>query len=382
MEFSLSEEQTQIRATARQFAEEVIKPRAEEMDRTGEFPLEIVRQMGALGLLGLPFPEKYGGAGADYLSYCLAIEEIGRGDASLGITMEAHVSLGASPFYLFGSEEQKQRYLVPLAQGTALWAFGLTESEAGSDSGSTQTRAERQGDQWVINGSKMFITNAGTAMTAGVTIAAATARRQNDRPEVTNIIIPQGTPGYSIGQPLKKMGWRASDTRPLTFEDCRVPLENTLGKRGEGFHQFMRILDGGRVAIAALSVGLAQACLDESLRYAKERRQFNKPISRFQAIQFKLADMEMEIELARLMYYKAAWLHMQGQPYTREAAIAKLFASETAKRAADQAVQIHGGYGFMDEYPVSRYYRNVKAHEIGEGTSEVQRMLIAKHLLK
>jgi short/branched chain acyl-CoA dehydrogenase len=381
MDFSLNEEQIEIQRTARQFAEEVIKPRAEEMDRTSQFPYDIVRQMGELGLLGLPFPEAYGGAGADFLTYLLALEEIGRGDASVGITMEAHVSLGTSPFYLFGTEEQKQRYLPPLVQGKQLWAFGLTEPGAGSDSGSTETRAELRDGRWHINGSKMFITNAGTEMTGGITLAAATGRRPDGRPEVTNIIVPQGTPGYSIGQPLHKMGWRASDTRPLTFEDCQVPEENVLGRRGEGFQQFMQILDAGRVAIAALSVGLAQACLDESVKYSKERQQFGRPISAFQAIQFKLADMTMEIELARLMYYKAAWLHMQERPYTREAAMAKLFASETAKRAADQAVQIHGGYGFMDEYPVSRYYRNVKAHEIGEGTSEVQRMLIAKHLM-
>jgi short/branched chain acyl-CoA dehydrogenase len=380
MDFSLNEEQREIQRTARAFAEEVIMPRAEEMDRTGEFPYEIIRQMGELGLLGLPFPEEYGGAGADFLTYCLALEEIGRGDASVGITMEAHVSLGTSPFYLFGSEAQKQQYLPLLTQGKQLWAFGLTEPGAGSDSGSTETRAELRDGRWHINGSKMFITNAGTQMTGGVTLAAATGRRPDGRPEVTNIIVPQGTPGYSIGKPLKKMGWRASDTRLLTFEDCQVPEEHMLGKRGEGFQQFMQILDAGRVAIAALSVGLAQACLDESLKYSRERQQFGRPIGAFQAIQFKLADMSMEIELARLMYYKAAWLHMQGRPYGREAAMAKLFASETAKRAADQAVQIHGGYGFMDEYPVSRYYRNVKAHEIGEGTSEVQRMLIAKHL--
>jgi len=380
MDFSLSDEQMEIQKTARAFAEEVIKPRAEEMDRTGEFPYDIIRQMGALGLLGLPFPERYGGAGADFLAYCLAIEEIGRGDASVGITMEAHVSLGGSPFYLFGTEEQKQCYLVPLAQGKQLWAFGLTEPGAGSDSGSTQTRADLRDGRWHINGAKMFITNAGTEMTGGVTIAAATGKRPDGRPEVTNIIVPQGTPGYVIGKPLKKMGWRASDTRPLSFEDCQAPEENVLGRRGEGFHQFMQILDSGRVAIAALSVGLAQACLDESLKYAQERQQFGRAIGTFQAIQFKLADMGMEIELARLMYYKAAWLHVQGRAYTKEAAMAKLFASETAKRAADQAVQIHGGYGFMDEYPVSRYYRNVKAHEIGEGTSEVQRMLIAKQL--
>ncbi|HEY7349335.1 MAG TPA: acyl-CoA dehydrogenase family protein [Ktedonobacterales bacterium] len=380
MDFSLSDEQMEIQRTARAFAEEVIQPRAEEMDRTGEFPYDIVRQMGELGLLGLPFPEEYGGAGADFLSYCLALEEIGRGDASVAITMEAHVSLGCMPFALFGTEEQKQRYLPPLVQGKQLWSFGLTEPGAGSDSGSTQTRAELRDGQWRINGSKMFITNAGTDMSAGVTIAAATGRRPDGRPEVTNIIVHQGTPGYHIGKPLKKMGWRASDTRPLSFEDCQVPAEQTLGQCGEGFRQFMQILDGGRVAIAAMSVGLAQACLDESLKYARERQQFGKPISAFQAIQFKLADMAMEIELARLMYYKAAWLHMQERPYSKEAAMAKLFASEAAKRAADQAVQIHGGYGFMDEYPVSRYYRNVKAHEIGEGTSEVQRMLIAKHL--
>jgi butyryl-CoA dehydrogenase len=380
MDFSLSDEQMEIQRTARAFAEEVIKPRAEEMDQTGEFPYDIVGQMGALGLMGLPFPEEYGGAGADFLSYCLALEEIGRGDASVAITLEAHVSLGSMPFYLFGTEEQKQRYLPLLTQGKQLWSFGLTEPEAGSDSGNTQTHAELIDGQWHINGSKVFITNAGTDISGGVTIAASTGRRPDGRPEVTNLIVPRGTPGYHIGQPFKKMGWRASDTRPLTFEDCRVPEEQMLGRCGEGFQQFMRILDGGRVAIAAMSVGLAQACLDESLKYAHQRQQFGRPISAFQAIQFKLADMATEIELARLMYYKAAWLHMQGRPYTKEAAIAKLFASETAKRAADQAVQIHGGYGFMDEYPVSRYYRNVKAHEIGEGTSEVQRMLIAKHL--
>jgi butyryl-CoA dehydrogenase len=380
MDFTLNEEQQAIRETCREFAEQEIKPLAEEMDRTGEFPYEIIRQMGELGLLGLPFPEEYGGAGADFLSYCLAIEEISRGDVSIGITMEAHTSLGASPFFLFGSEEQKKRYLPPLARGEQLWAFGLTEPEAGSDSGGTQTRAVLREGYWFINGSKSFITNAGTEITGGVTITAVTGNRPDGHNEITNIIVPVGTPGYIFGNAYKKMGWKASDTRPLTFEDCKVPEGNILGQRGDGFKQFMQILDGGRVAIAALSVGLAQACLDEALGYAKERKQFGKPLSRFQAIQFKLADMDMEIELARLMYYKAAWLHMQGKPYTREASMAKLFASETAKRAADQAVQIHGGYGFMDEYPVSRYWRSVKVNEIGEGTSEVQRMLIAKLL--
>jgi short-chain 2-methylacyl-CoA dehydrogenase len=380
MDFSLNEEQTAIRETCRDFAEQEIKPRAEEMDRTGKFPYDIVRKMGELGLLGLPFPEEYGGAGADFLSYCIAIEEISRGDVSVGITMEAHTSLGASPFHLFGSKRQKEHYLVPLARGEKLWAFGLTEPGAGSDSGGTQTRAVLNDGYWHINGSKAFITNAGTDMTSGVTITAVTGRRPDNRNEITNIIVPRDTPGYIIGNAYKKMGWKASDTRPLTFDDCKVPEGDILGKRGDGFKQFMQILDAGRVAIAALSVGLAQACLDEALAYAKERKQFGQSISTFQAIQFKLADMDTEIELARLMYYKAAWLHMQGKPYTREASIAKLFASETAKRAADQAVQIHGGYGFMDEYPVSRYWRSVKINEIGEGTSEVQRMLIAKLL--
>lgn len=380
MDFSLNDEQLAIRETCREFAEREIKPLAEEMDRTSQFPYALIKQMGELGLLGLPFPEQYGGAGADFLSYCLAIEEISRGDVSVGITMEAHTSLGCMPFYLFGSEKQRQHYLPALTSGEQLWSFGLTEPEAGSDSGGTQTRAVLCDGCWRINGAKAFITNAGTRITGGVTITAVTGTRSSGRKEITNIIIPRGTPGYLIGNPYKKMGWKASDTRPLTFEDCMVPADDILGQRGDGFKQFMQILDAGRIAIAALSVGLAQACLDEALSYASTRRQFGQPLSKFQAIQFKLADMDTEIELARLMYYKAAWLHMQGKPCTREAAQAKLFASETAKRAADQAVQIHGGYGFMDEYPVSRYWRSVKVNEIGEGTSEVQRMVIAKHL--
>lgn len=380
MDFTLNDEQTMIRNMCREFAEEEIKPHAEELDRTAAFPYEIVRKMGGLGLLGLPFPEEYGGAGADYLSYCLALEEIGRGDASVGITMEAHTSLGATPFYLFGSDEQKQRYLTPLAQGKQLWSFGLTEPNAGSDSGGTETHAERESDHWRINGAKTFITNAGTDMSAGVTITAVTGKTDDGHKAITNFIVPKGTPGYHIGAAYHKMGWKASDTRPLTFEDCMIPDEQRLGDVGDGFRQFMLILDGGRVAIAALNVGLAQACFDEAKQYSSERKQFGRPIGAFQAIQFKLADMAMEIELSRLMYYKAAWLHMQGLPFSREASMAKLFSSETAKRCADQAVQIHGGYGFMDEYPVSRFWRNVKVHEIGEGTSEVQRQIIAKHL--
>lgn len=380
MDFALSDEQQMIRTLCRDFAEAEIKPRAEEMDRTAAFPYDIVRKMGELGLLGLPFPEEYGGAGADFLAYCIALEEIGRGDAAVGITIEAHTSLGSTPFFLYGTEEQKQRYLVPLARGEQLWAFGLTEPGAGSDSAGTQTRAELRGGTWYINGAKNFITNAGTDMTGGVTITAVTGMQADGHKQITNFIVPQGTPGYIIGNPYHKMGWRASDTRPLSFEDCQVPDENRLGGRGDGFRQFMLILEAGRVAIAALSVGLAQAAYDEALRYARERQQFGKPISSFQAIEFKLADMAMEIELSRLMYYKAAWLHMQGEPFAKEAAMAKLYASETAKRCCDQAVQIHGGYGFMDEYPVSRFWRNVKVHEIGEGTSEVQRILIYKHL--
>ena len=380
MDFTLTDEQRMIREMCREFAEEEIKPRAEEMDRTAEFPYDLVRKMGELGLLGLPFPEAYGGAGADFLAYCVALEEIGRGDAAVAITMEAHTSLGAMPFYLFGTEEQKQTYLAPLARGEQLWAFGLTEPGAGSDSAGTQTRAELRKGHWHINGAKNFITNAGTDITGGVTITAVTGTMPDGHKEITNLIVPKGTPGYVIGNPYHKMGWRASDTRPLSFEDCQVPEGNVIGKRGDGFRQFMQILDGGRVAIAAMSVGLAQACLDASLAYARERQQFGRAIAGFEVIQFKLADMATEIELARLMYYKAAWLHMSDRPYTREASMAKLYASETARRSADQAVQIHGGYGFMDEYPVSRYWRNVKAHEIGEGTSEVQRLIIAKQL--
>ncbi|HEX9067416.1 MAG TPA: acyl-CoA dehydrogenase family protein, partial [Ktedonobacterales bacterium] len=360
MDFTLNAEQEMIRDMCRDFAEEEIKPRAEEMDKTGTFPVDIIQKMGKLGLLGLPFPEEQGGAGADFLSYCLALEEIGRGDASVGITMEAHTSLGATPFHLYGSKEQQETYLAPLARGEMLWAFGLTEPNAGSDSGGTETHAERSGESWVVNGSKAFITNAGTEMSGGVTITAVTGKTADGHKEITNFIVPRGTPGYEIGNLYHKMGWKASDTRPLSFENCVVPVGNILGEVGTGFKQFMHILDLGRVAIAALSVGLAQACLDESLKYARERHQFGKPIAAFQAISFKLADMAMEIELARLMYYKAAWQHMQGQPFRKEASMAKLFASETAKRAADQAVQIHGGYGFMDEYPVSRFWRNVK----------------------
>ncbi|HVC82296.1 MAG TPA: acyl-CoA dehydrogenase family protein [Chloroflexota bacterium] len=380
MNFDLTDEQRLIQNTVRDFAQAEVAPRAEEMDRTHRFPYDLVAKMADLGLMGLPYPEKYGGAGGDTVSYAIAVEEVSRADASTGITLAAHVSLGSAPFYLFGSEEQKQEYLVPLARGERLWGFGLTEPEAGSDAGATRTRAEARDGQWVVNGSKCFITNSGTRITGGVTIAAVTGKRTDGKSEISTIIIPSSTPGFQVEPPYNKMGWRASDTHGLTFTDCAVPQGNLLGVRGGGYKQFLEILDGGRISVAALSVGLAQACFDASLRYANERRQFGQPIGKFQAIQFKLADMATEIEMARLMTYKAAWLKDRKRDFSLVAGMAKLYASEASKRAADQAVQIHGGYGFMDEYPVSRYYRDCKINEIGEGTSEVQRLVIARHL--
>jgi len=380
MDFSLTSEQTLIRDTCRDFGRQVVAPRAEEMDRTGAFPYDVVAQMADLGLLGLPVPEQYGGAGGDTVSYALAVEEISRADASTGITMAAHVSLGATPFYLFGSVEQKEQYLTPLAKGQQLWSFGLTEPEAGSDAGSPRTRAELRDGAWVVDGSKVFITNSGTKMSGGVTISAVTGKAARDRPEISNIIIPKGAPGYNIAPPYHKMGWRASDTHELSFQECAVPQENMLGPRGMGYKQFLQVLDGGRISVAALSVGLAQACYDAAFAYATERRQFGQPISKFQAISFKLVDMATDIEMARMMTLKAAWEKDSGKDYRATAGMAKLFASEAATRAANQAVQIHGGYGFMDEYAVSRYFRDCKVNEIGEGTSEVQRVVLAKLL--
>jgi alkylation response protein AidB-like acyl-CoA dehydrogenase len=377
MDFAFTAEQEEFRKTVRAFAEEVIAPRAEEMDSTEEFPVDIVRKMGEIGLFGLPFPEQYGGGGADFTALCVAIEELARVDSSMAITLEAGVGLGAMPVFLFGTEEQKQRWLVPLARGEAIAGFGLTEPQAGSDSGATKTRAALDGGEWVINGAKVFITNVGTPISLFVTITALTGGTG----EISNIIVPVGTPGFSAGKKYRKIGWHASDTRELSFADCRVPEENLLGARGEGFKNFMVILDGGRVAIGALAVGLAQGCLEASLAYAKERRQFGKPIAEFQAIQFKLADMAVATELARLAVYRAAWMKDQGLPFKREAAIAKLYSSEAAVDAARQAVQIHGGYGYINEFAVSRFYRDSKILEIGEGTSEVQRMLIARELL-
>ncbi len=380
MNFDLTDEQRLIQQTVRDFAQSEVAPRAEEMDRTHQFPYDLVATMADLGLMGLPYPERYGGAGGDTVSYAIAVEEVSRADASTGITLAAHVSLGSAPFYLFGSEAQKQDYLVPLARGERLWGFALTEPEAGSDAGATRTRAQLDDGNWVINGSKCFITNSGTLITAGVTVAAVTGTRPDGKSEISTIIVPSGTPGFQVDPPYNKMGWRASDTHGLTFTDCAVPEENLLGTRGGGYKQFLEVLDGGRISVAALSVGLAQACLDASLAYAKQRRQFGQPIGKFQAIQFKLADMATDIEMARLMTYKAAWLKDQKRDFSLTAGMAKLYASEASKRAADQAVQIHGGYGFMDEYAVSRYYRDCKINEIGEGTSEVQRLVIARQL--
>jgi short-chain 2-methylacyl-CoA dehydrogenase len=379
MDFDLNSDQLDVQKLCREFADGEIAPHAEAWDAKAEFPLDVVKKMGALGLLGLPFPERYGGAGADTVSYALAVMEIGRGDASVGITMAAHVSLGASPLLLFGTEAQKQKFLVPLAQGEQLWAFGLTEPQAGSDAGATKTTAELKNGKWVVNGTKCFITNAGTPITGGVTITAVTGA-SGGKTEISNIIVPQDTPGYSRAKPYKKMGWRASDTRELSFQNAEVPEENLLGTRGNGFRQFLDILDGGRISVGALSVGLAQACYDASAKYAKERHQFGQAISKFQAIQFQLVDMAVEIDLARTAVLKAAWLKDQGRDFAQAAAMAKLYSGEVSRRCANAAVQIHGGYGFMDEYPVSRYWRDCKINEIGEGTNEVQRMVIARQL--
>ena len=380
MNFDLSDEQSLIRQTAHDFAQNEVAPVAAEYDQQAAFPYPLVEKMADLGFMGLPIPEQYGGAGADTLSYALAVEEISRADASVGITLAAHVSLGTMPFVLFGSEEQKQEYIPDLAAGHKLWAFGLTEPNAGSDAGATQTRAHLADGQWKINGSKSFITNSGTTITGGVTITAVTGQTGEGKREISNIIVPTGTPGYSVAKDYHKMGWRASDTHELAFRDSEVPEGNLLGVRGMGFHQFLTILDGGRISVAALSVGLAQASLDASLKYAHERTQFGKAIGKYQAIQFKLADMATAIEHARLMTYKAAWLKDNGRDFALTAGMAKLYASRVATECADHAVQIHGGYGIMEEYPVARYWRDVKIGEIGEGTSEVQRLVIARQM--
>jgi alkylation response protein AidB-like acyl-CoA dehydrogenase len=379
MIFDLSDDHRLIQETVRDFARNEVAPVAEELDREKRFPYEIVAQLGELGLMGIPFPEEYGGAGGDSLAYTLAVEELARIDSSVAITMCAHTSLGTQPIYLFGSEEQKQRYMPDLCAGRRLGAFGLTEPEAGSDAGNTKTRAALEDGEWVVNGAKQFITNAGTDISAQVVITAVTGQDAG-RSEISNLIVENGTPGYEPGEPYRKMGWNASDTRPLTFTDCRVPEENLLGPRGAGFKQFLHILDVGRIGVAAMGIGVAQGALDEALKYAKERVAFGRPISKFQAIQGKLADMATEIEAARLLTYKAAYLKDQGRPFSLTAAQAKLKSGRLAVRATEEAVQIHGGYGYIEEYPVCRFYRDAKILTIGEGTDEIQQMVIARAL--
>jgi alkylation response protein AidB-like acyl-CoA dehydrogenase len=373
--FDLSPEHELVRTTVREFAEQRVAPVAEELDREHRFPYELVAELAELGLMGMPIPEEYGGGGTDTLAYAIAIEELTRIDSSVAITVAAHTSLGTMPIFLFGSEEQKREWLPQLASGEKLGAFGLTEPGAGSDAGATRTRAELRDGQWVINGAKIFITNAGTDISGVVTITALTGEG-----EVSNIIVPNGTPGYEISPQMRKLGWRASDTRELSFKDAAVPEANLLGPRGEGFRQFLEILDGGRISVAAMGVGLAQGAYDLAYRYAREREQFGRPIARFQAVQFQLADMAVEIEAGRNLVYKAAWLKDEGRPFAKEAAMAKLYTGELSHRVANAALQIHGGYGFMDESAISRLYRDQKILEIGEGTNEVQRMVIARHL--
>jgi short/branched chain acyl-CoA dehydrogenase len=383
MDFDLSPDHELIRRTVREFAEGEVAPVAEELDRTKSFPYEIVAKLGALNLMGIPFPQEYGGAGADTLAYALAVEELTRVDSSVAITLCAHTSLGTQPVYLFGSEAQKREWLPRLCAGECLGAFGLTEPEAGSDAGNTRTRARLADGEWVIDGAKQFITNAGTRISGMVCITAVTGEDGADptaAKEISNIIVANGTRGYEQGEPYRKMGWNASDTRPLTFSDCRVPEENLLGPRGAGFKQFLHILDIGRIGVAAMGVGLAQGALDEALKYSKERRAFGKPISKFQAIQGKLADMSTEIAAARLLVYKAAREKDAGRNFTLTAAQAKLKTGRLAVRCAEEAVQIHGGYGFIEEYPVCRFYRDAKILTIGEGTDEVQQMVIARAL--
>jgi len=379
VDFDLGDERKLLQSTVREFAREEVAPVAEELDRTKAFPYEIVAKLGELGLMGIPFPAEYGGGEADTLTYALAVEELARIDSSVAITLAAHTSLGTMPIHLWGTAEQKDEWLPELCSGRRLAAFGLTEPDAGSDAGNTRTRAELQDGEWVIDGAKQFITNAGTDITGCVTITAVTGG-DGDRREISNLIVPNGTPGYEQGEAYRKMGWNASDTRPLSFDGCRVPEANLLGRRGDGFKNFLHILDGGRIGVSAMGVGLAQGALDEALAYAKERRAFGQPISKFQSIQAKLADLSAEIEAARLLTYKAAMLKDRGESFTLCAAQAKLKTGRLAVRATEEAVQIHGGYGYIEEYPVCRFYRDAKILTIGEGTDEVQQMVIAREL--
>ena len=385
MDFELTDEQRLLRDTVRDFARAEVAPVAEELDRTKAFPYEIVAKLGKLGLMGIPFPAEYGGGGADTLSYALAIEQLARVDSSVCITVAAHTSLGTMPIYLWGTDEQRSEWLPALCAGERLAAFGLTEPEAGSDAGNTRTRARLEDGEWVIDGAKQFITNSGTDITGCVTITAVTsggesAGGSNRGREISNIIVPNGTPGYEPGEPYRKMGWNASDTRPLSFAGARVPEANLLGRRGDGFKQFLQILDGGRIGVAAMGVGLAQGALDEAIAYARERRAFGQPISKFQAIQAKIADISAEVEAARLLTYKAAIEKDRGESFTLTAAQAKLKTGRLAVRACEESVQIHGGYGYIEEYPICRFYRDAKILTIGEGTDEVQQMVIARAL--
>jgi len=375
MDLDLSQEHELLRNTVREFATERVAPVADELDRESRFPYELVAEMAELGLMGIPIPEEYGGAGSDTLAYAIAIEELTRIDSSVAITVAAHTSLGTMPIFLYGTDEQKSEWLPQLASGQKLAAFGLTEADAGSDAGATRTRAEERDGQWIVNGSKIFITNAGTDISACVTITALTGEG-----EVSNVIVPNGTPGFTISPPMHKLGWHASDTRELSFKDVAVPEGNLLGERGRGFVQFLEILDGGRISVAAMGVGLAQGAYDLAYAYAQDRRQFGKPISSFQAVQFKLADMATEIEAGRALVYRAAWLKDQGRPFALAAAQAKLYTGELSNRVVNASLQMHGGYGFMEESAIARLYRDQKVLEIGEGTNEVQRMVIAKHL--
>jgi alkylation response protein AidB-like acyl-CoA dehydrogenase len=379
LDFELSDEQRLLRETVRDFARSEVAPVAEELDRTKAFPYEIVAKLGELGLMGIPFPEEYGGGGGDTLTYALCVEELARVDSSVCITLAAHTSLGTMPIYLWGSDEQKAEWLPELCSGRRLAAFGLTEPEAGSDAGATRTRARLDDGEWVIDGAKQFITNAGTDISGCVTITAVTGE-DGGRREISNLVVPNGTPGYEPGEPYRKMGWNASDTRPLSFDGCRVPESNLLGRRGDGFKNFLHILDGGRIGVAVMAVGLAQGALDEALAYAKERRAFGQPISKFQSIQAKLADLSAQIEAARLLTYRAAIEKDRGESFTLTAAQAKLITGRLAVRATEEAVQIHGGYGYIEEYPVCRFYRDAKILTIGEGTDEVQQMVIARQL--
>lgn len=382
LDHRLAPEHEELRRTVEEFAHDVVAPKIGEFYEAHEFPYEIVRQMGTMGLFGLPFPEEYGGMGGDYLALCLALEELARVDSSVAITLEAGVSLGAMPVHLFGTEEQKRQWLPKLCSGEMLGAFGLTEPECGSDAGGTRTTAvlDEETDEWVINGSKSFITNSGTDITGLVTVTAVTGRKENGAPRISTVIVPSGTPGFTVAPAYSKVGWNASDTHELSFTDVRVPRANLLGEQGRGYAQFLRILDEGRIAISALATGLAQGCVDESVAYANTRTAFGKPIGANQAIQFKIADMEMRAHTARVTWRDAAARLVAGEPFKKQAALAKLYSSEIAVSNAREATQIHGGYGFMNEYPVARMWRDAKILEIGEGTSEVQRMLVAREL--